>query len=381
MNLNDPNERAVAEEVLRRALYEARMIALKKFARNFYLAIFIVIGIVVYFVYKNYSITEVGKQSFKDEKGFWRGEVGKSPNGDYLLTQKLIPLRAIARRPNVPMFSDKEQGPKKSFRQAMHPWKPYYVYEYDAGRSSLRIGEKARKRDEDSLWVLEADVYCWTTREVLNIEKPVPIYESLEDARADKNQIKKSYVFQYGDHGEMRATPSRIPVMKALPVLRREEGKFWSFIRPDPEPQANHDRPYQVCWVRWEGQDPSVGVRLRITRSEFEAYIAGLQKLLYDYRYGDSEGKATAHREIKVNAQTVLTGEEEKQDVRRFSNTDLERRGPGIPRLTGVLESPIQSELQRDNVEKRLKECLSISSDRSLWSAAEVAYLEVDRLP
>lgn len=380
--MNDPNERAILEELLRRALYEARMRALRKFARNFYLAIFIVIGIIAFFVYRNYTMTTEGKLIFEDDKGFWRGEVKPSEKeGGYLLTQKLIPLRAIARRPNVPMFSNKEQGPKESFRQVMQPWKPYYVYEYDAGRKVLRIGEKARKRDEDSLWALEADVYCWTTREVLNIEKPVPIYASLEDARADKNRIKESYVFGYGDHSQNRATQSRMPVMMALPVLRREEGKFWSFIRPDPEPQTNQDRPYQVCWIRWEGQDPSASVRLRITRPEFESYIAGLQKLLYDYRYGDSEGKATAHREMRINAQTAATGEEERQHVSRFSNTQLEERTKGIPHPSGILVSSIQSELQKDNVEKRLKECVNMSSDRSLWGATEVAYVEVDRLP
>lgn len=345
------------------------------------LAIVIVICIIAGSIWWSRSATEIGKRMFKDQNWGWTGELNKSPNGDYLLTQKLIPLRAIARRPNVPMFSDKEQGPRESFRQVMNPWTPYYVYEYDAGRSALRIGEKARNRAEDTLWVLEADVYCWTTREVLNIEKPVPIYESLEDARADKNRLKESYVFRYDDHGENRVTQSRMPMMAALPVLRREEGKFWSFIRRDPEPQTKQDRPYQVCWIRWEGQDSSASVRLRITRPEFETYLTGLQKLLYDYRYGDSEGKATAHRDMRINAQTVATGEEERQHVSHFSNTQLEERTKGIPHPSGILLSSIQNELQKDNVEKRLNECSKMGNDRSLWGSKEVAYIEVDRLP
>jgi hypothetical protein len=330
----------------------------------------------------NYSMKAEGKKmiAFSDAKGFWRGEV-KPSNDGYLLTQKLIPLRAIARRPNVAMFASQEQGPVASFQQVMRPWKPYYVYQYDAARGTLRVGEKARLREEEALWVFETDVYCWTTREVLNIEQPLPIYESLEDARADKNRIKDGYVFRYSDHVENRRTRSSLPLMAGLPVLRREEGKFWSFIRPDPEPQPGNDRPYQVCWIRWEGNDSSASVRLRITRPEFEEYTNGLQKLLYDYRYSDPEGKATAQRELRIQAQTVATGEEEKQHVSRFSNTELEERTKGIPHPSGILLTSIQSELQRDNMEKRLQECLKMGNDRSFWGATEIAYIEVDRMP
>lgn len=345
-------------------------------------ALIIVLCILGFCIWWTRSTTNVGKQmiSFSDAKGFWRGDVTPSEDG-YLLTQKLIPLRAIARRPNVPMFFSEEQGPVESFRQVMRPWKPYYVYKYDASRGALRVAEKARLREEEALWVLETDVYCWTTREVLNIDQPLPLYESLEDARADKNRIKEGYVYRYSDHVEDGSPQSRIPLMAGLPVLRREEGKFWSFIRPDPEPQKDKDRPYEVCWVRWEGDDSSVSVRLRITRPEFEEYIAGLQKLLYDYRYSDPEGKATAQREMRINAQTVATGEEERQHVSRFSNNQLEERTKGIPHPSGLLLSSIQSELQRDNIEKRLQECLKMGNDRYFWGATETAYVEVDRMP
>lgn len=344
-------------------------------------AIIIVISIIVTGFIINYLMKEEGKQmiSFSDAKGFWRGEVKPSEDG-YLLTQKLIPLRAIARRPNVPMFSSEEQSPVESFRQVMHTWKPYYVYKYDAARGALRVAEKARLSEEEALWVLETDVYCWTTREVLNIEQPLPIYASLEDARADKNRIKESYVFRYSEHAENHATPSRMPMMAALPVLRREEGKFWSFIRPDPEPQPGLDRPYQVCWIRWEGQTPSVSVRLRITRPEFEDYTNGLQRLLYDYQYGAPDEKSSAHKEIYADAQVVKTGEQ-KQDVNRLSNTQLETRTPGIPHPSGILLNSIQSELQANDVSKRLLECLKMGNDRSLWGATEIAYVEVDRMP
>jgi hypothetical protein len=347
------------------------------------LAIVIVIGIIVFGFVRHFQHEKEGEKlmiAFSDAKGFWRGEVKQAADG-YLLTQKQIPLRAIARRPNVPMFASKDQGAEESFRQVMNPWRPYYVYLYDPVKGALRVGEQARLKEEDALWVLEADVYCWTTREVLNIEQPLPLYETLDDAKADKNRIRENYIFRYADHVEGRPGEGRVPVMAALPVLRREDGKYWSFIRPDPEPDPARDRPYQVCWIHWEGNDPSVSVRLRITRPEFEEYTGGLQKLLYDWTYGSSEDKSKAHEDMIRSTQRNITGEKDENRGKQFSTTDLQTRTQGIPHPTGILVSGILNELQADNVKKRLKECLVMGLDRALWNKAEIAYLEVDRIP
>jgi len=347
------------------------------------IAIAIVIGIIIYSSFWHTDTRTEGKKEiyqFSDAKGFWRGNVKKSVDG-YLLTDKLIPLRAIARRPNVPMFSGKEQGPQESFSQVMLPWKPYYVYDYDEKKSVLRVAEKARSKESERFWVLESDVYCWTTREVINVERPLAIYSNLEDARADRSKLKESYVFRYTDHAERRIAESQIPVMMALPVLRREEGKYWSVIVPDPEPSSEVDRPYQVSWLRWDGQEPAVNARLRISRQEFEEYIGGLQKLLYDYRYGAPDEKATAHIAIYKGAQIFKTGEEGSEHLNGVSTTELDVRTKGIPHPSGILVRSIQSELEAENIKKRLLAALQMGNDRSLWDASETAYLETSQLP
>ena len=231
-------------------------------------ALVIVVGIVASAVWWNWITTKQGKTLFSEEKGFWRGEVRHWPDekakDDYLVTQNLIPLRAIARRPNVPLFADPKQGAAESFRQIMRPWKPYYVFEYDAERAALRVAEQARVREGNAFWVLESDVYCWTTREALDIEQPLPLYSSLDDAKADRNRLDGAYTYRYLEHAGTEGREGRKLLMDGLPVLRREEGKYWSFIQPDPRPDpvdASLNRPYQVRWIHWEANDDSAVIR------------------------------------------------------------------------------------------------------------------------
>jgi hypothetical protein len=346
------------------------------------IALLITIAIISGLFIKNWWTKNQAKLLvFSEAKGFWRGTVSKSKY-DYWLTDKYIPLRAIARRPNVPLYEDVTLGPEDSFRRVMRPWKPYYVYGYDAGKGALRVAESAQAHKEDTLWVLEADVYCWTTRETLSLEQPMPIYASLADAKEGRNPIVSDYTFPYSRHfGVAGDSRNRLPSMAALPVLRREEGQYWSFIRPDPDPQPGRDRPYQVCWIRWNGSNANANVRLRVTRPEFEDYVAGVQKLLFDYRYGSADDQATARLDLVKHGQAHTTGEESRQQAKSYSSSELQSRNEGVPKLGGYLELPIQSPLQYDNVKGRASELMKLSNTRTVWDAEEIAYIEVDRLP
>lgn len=341
--------------------------------------VLIILGIVVWQV-RIGKVSEELAVVFSGARGFWDGEVRRSDNG-YLLTQEYIPLRAIARRPNVPLFGNLD-WPGDSFREVMQPWRPYYVYEYDAKRGALRVAEKARLEAE-ALWVLETDVYCWTTRETLNIEEPTPVYASLDDAKAGIHPVVEDYTFTYEGHFEKRGRNGRrhLPIMAALPVLRREEGEYWSFIRPDPEPLEEVDRPYQVRWLRWDGEDSGVTVRLRVTRPEFEDWTNKAHQLLFEYRYGSPDEKTTARRGLVAEGQATLTGEEEVGDVRRYSNTVLETRNEGIPVVFRYLNRRIQDDLQYENVKKRFAGILKIGNDLTVWDADEIAYLDMLRMP
>ena len=326
---------------------------------------------------------EVSKVVFKDSSFFWE-QATPSKHG-YLLTQNHLPLRAIARRPNVPLFHDKSKGSEESFAQIMQPWKPYYVYQYAAESGALLVSERVGAGASEARWVFEADVYCWTTREVLTIEGPVALYKTLDDARQGRGAVIENYLYPYDEHfeagppGEHR---KRFPSMVGLPVLRREDGQYWAVIRSDPEPRQDIDRPYQVRWLHWKRDDPSVVFRLRVTRREFEDYIQGLRTRLHEYRYGSIDERASSRQKLVARAQVGITGEEEGRPMQALSAGNLMSRNEGIPKLAGgILTTPIQSDLESRAASERLKALAAMSSDHSAWHSDEVAYFKVERLP
>jgi len=300
---------------------------------------------------------------------FWPKGVVRSQEG-YLVTERQIPIRAIARFPNAPLFTSEDLGFPDGVVAIMRPWLPYYVFEW-RGKSIL-LGERADSPPAERKWARKFDCFCWTTRECLNIEEPLQVYRSLANAESQDNSLQDSYTYSFNQHfmrGKSKEETKSQFRMAALPVLHRHDGAYWCFVRPEGD-----EGGYGVCWVKWEGDDHRACCRIRSTRRELETYIAGLYQLLRDYESPAMRADAT----LGLYTQGVghLTRARVVQDAQQ---TEVMRQG--IPKLVGYLEYPITSPLQYDKVKKRVLALMAWSNRFSEWDVNEVTYMDVAMLP
>jgi len=305
---------------------------------------------------------------------FWPGKTERSQDG-YLMSDKFIPLRAIARYPNAPTFKSDGMEFPKDVVGIMKPWYPYYVFDRkgEGDDEALLVGTSGRTQPAERRWVRENDCFCWTTRECLNIERPVKIYETREDAEDDINPINESYTYAYNDNFKsgIGGTKEQEFQMAALPVLHREDGEYWCFVRPE-----GTEHGYQLCWTKWDGSDSGVRCRIRSARREFEEYLTGVRGLMIEWR--NPERKTSAKRRLYDHGSADMVRAEK---LGEGALDQIKARREGIRNPQGFLEQPIEHPLQYEKVSKRAVKLIEISSSPDAWDINDVAYIPVEELP
>jgi hypothetical protein len=314
-------------------------------------------------------------------ESFWPdGDANYSPDG-YLISDKFIPLRAIARKPNASLFASEQLEYPAGVVGVMTPWQPYYVFKrtkvVSQGSNSaemrvMLIGVHAQTAEADRYWVNEDDCFCWTTRECINVEIPIKVYPTRKAAEQDTTPRDEAYTFTHATNFMSGQTGRAEQAfrMASLPVLRREDGGYWCFVRPE-----GTDAGYQVCWIKWDGEDPAVVCRIRTSRHEFEEYLSGVRTLMTDYR--TPEKSAAAKQDLYATALENMT---HASSLVTDTLDDIKTSQQGIPKLTGFLEMPIESPLQYESVSKRLIGLLQLS-ELDVWDINEIAYIPASDLP
>ncbi len=304
---------------------------------------------------------------------FCQGEDLRIDDAGYLITPNYIPVRAIARTPNAPMFATQKMEYPKDVAGTMRPWYPYYVFGRDETTGVLVVGEGQRTPETDRRWLNEDNSFCWTTRQTFNIEEPIDIYPSLEDAQAATNPVARAYLYRYSDHFVSGESKGMEFELASLPVLSQNDGIYWSFVRPDPE---GHHSGYQICWLKWDGQDPSITFRIRASRREIDAYLAGILALLEEWRI--SPARTDARKRLYDHGQAHMT-RGGQLGIGKFDQ--IQARRQGIPRLTGFMAEEIESPLQAEEMKKNALNLLRISGSEGYWDANEVAFIKLQELP
>ena len=377
---------------------EAQSMALTCLGR---LAVFIlVVGVAVYFAARYFTKRSVeGKVAakyeqeiaeLKEEVGrlqelappssgtfldFWPNVTKKVPGefGGYLVSDKWVPLRAIARRPGVCFYDSPDAAMRSGTDRVvgyMETWCPYYAF--DRTDDAVWLGLAPTTKEAERAWVHAGECFCWTTRECLSLEDTTALYPSVGDAKAGQNPLDDGYRYAFADHfvKDRSSAKARFHIA-ALPVLGRRDRSFWCVVRPEGGKEG-----YDRCWIAWDGEDPDVRLRVRTTRYELETYLAGVQRLLRKYKY--PETKDEAHLGLfRTGVDYLMRG-----DISASSDASmLKTRLEGIPNLAGFLDMPIENDIQYSAVSERALGLLNWSMSEDAWDALEVSYPEADRLP
>ena len=294
---------------------------------------------------------------------FWNGVAMQESKYGYMTSENLVPLRAIASRPNVSLFGKYDNVSSVGtigVVGAMKVWYPYFVFERrDKG---ILIGETLTTPDKDRRWAPIGLCFCWTTRECLSLERDVPTYDSLEEAKMGKNA--KSYAYPFAGH--FIRDPSRKGVatyqIAALPVIERVEGVYWRVAKPEGNAAG-----YQTCWIKWDSKDDGAVLRFRTTRQEYSRYINGLWGLRTSIR--EKEGK------LLGRAVDWVTGAELSD---RSDHPTTKKRLEGVPLIGGFWLKPPETIEEFAALKKTLDTALSIDNSPDLWDCIDTAYLTPD---
>jgi hypothetical protein len=307
---------------------------------------------------------------------FWPNKVHETDEslGGFLISDKFIPLRAIARDPTACLYNSSASAGKLDANNVVDhvaPWFPYYIFALSS--NTIQVAQKPTVKKEERAWVHVGYSFCWITRECLNLETETPLYRTLEDAKAGKNAAFSAYTYRYAEHFQaQKASKSRF-VIPALPVLERKEKDYWCVVGPD-----SGTGRYDSYWLKFDSASPySVRLRIRTTRRELETYLAGVQRLLREYK--NPETKDKAHLGLYNQAIGYVT---KTDDLTGTGDRNILReRMEGIPNLTGFLERPIESDIQYAEVSKKALKLLELSNDPTAWDAYDVAYPLLEELP
>jgi len=303
---------------------------------------------------------------------FCPGEVSKSPTGN-LLTDKFIPLRAVARLPNIRLSFSDAVDDLSQHAGIMRPWIPYYVF--DRRNSAIQIAESPRAKDHERRWVSRGESFCWTTRECINVERPMSIYSESKDALAYANPLEQGYTFRFGEHIAKGGKKQARFEMPCMPILSRKE-HVWAFVRPEGKAQEG----YQVSWLQWDDSNSSASnsavIRIRVTRREMDEYIVGLQKLLIEHR---NPGKReTAKREMYGMAgDFISSSKRDNKGAFQLVTTRLK----GIPKLDGFMARPPENDLEVKKIKDDIKYLLRFQNTKDNWDAYDIAYPLLAKLP
>lgn len=331
-----------------------------------------VVWIIVYFASGSKPPEQAARPEVDSFRAFWTDNVLHSEHG-YLTSSKFIPLRAIARRPNPNLYTKPDSENAGDVGGVMDAWAPYYVFANT--EKSLLVATQPGAKQEERMWALVKDCFCWTTRECLNIEKPVTIYKALEDAKAGKNALDTKYVYPFKEHFTPadKKSKKRGFAMASLPIFANVEGKYFGFVRPEGTSGL-----YEMCWLAWDGQDGDVECRLRVSRREFEQFIVGIRGLMTDYQ--NIEKKADAKKSMYADAQEHIMQVKRPQGSEVDVNM-IKTRNEGIPRLDGYLQRPIESELEYDKVKTSVLKMMEMSNNNDLWDNDDVSFIKLSEMP
>jgi hypothetical protein len=297
---------------------------------------------------------------------FCAGEVSRSSSGN-LLSDKLIPLRAVARLPNVRLSHTEAVNDLDQYAGIMRPWLPYYVFEQQ--ENAWQIAETDRAQSSERRWIQAEMSFCWTTRECINVEQPMPVYGFKEDAASDTNPLERDYTYRYR---EKFLRDGAAFEMACLPILDRED-HAWAFVRPE----GTASDGYQVAWLSWD-ESSAAEVRIRVTRREMDEYIIGLQTLLIDYR--NPELRTIAKEGMYESAADFYISSSERD--RTQGGFDVARtRLKGIPVLYGFPAEPPENDLEVGKIRESLTYLLRYMNRADNWDANEVAYPLLSELP
>ena len=299
-------------------------------------------------------------------ENFCPGEVSKSATGN-LLTDKFIPLRAVARLPNVRLSRSEAVDDLSQHAGIMRPWLPYYVFE--RRKDAIQIAESSSSTNNERKWVIENASFCWTTRECINIEQPMPVYSNSSDANTNTSPLEQSYTYRFEEHLQKKDVQTRFE-MPCMPILSRD-GRIWAFVRPEGKAREG----YQVAWLQWNNT-PSAEIRIRVTRREMDEYIVGLQTLLINHR--NPENRETAKREMYGKAGDFISSSE-RDDKAAFQLVTT--RLQGIPKLDGFMARPPESDLEVEKIKDDLKYLLRYQNTADNWDVNDVAYPLLSELP
>lgn len=302
-----------------------------------------------------------------------------APEGGYLMTKDYLPLRALARKPDVRLYRMPSLENSNVLNHCMRPWVPYYVFDKRPNgwlRIAVTTGGGALGNEE---WVPGSDCFCWTTRECASIEVGIPIYRSQRDAELGNDPIESSYSYPFSQNFIRGGPDSDLQGMRpfsmaCLPVLRREQSIYWCLVRPEGD-----ENGYKLFWVKWQDASDSTSVKLRfrVGQYEMQEYVIGLKKLILSYEDNVANRDQRKAAIVDYGQRFVL-----RQEARgKVDLSVLRARGQGIPKLEGYLQKPIESELDLDDVKSRLFKLYQMSTDIDLWDIDDVAYIELARMP
>lgn len=303
----------------------------------------------------------------KPEFRFWPGVVKRDEKEGFLMSESCIPLRSIAAKPNVSFFESQDRV--SSFGTTgvigvMEPWTPYFVFELDD--KGVSLGDSLWDDEDARRWAATGRCFCWTTRECLNLEEETRTYASLEEAKADAGSSEGT-TYQYRYKAHFIRDPDRKAVaayrMAALPILDRKDSVYWCIAKPEGDTGG-----YEVCWIKWNGEDNSVTLRFRTTRVEYERYVRGIMRFERQFR---ESRMAIVRKGIDYTVGA---------DISEHRDDPLNKLLEGIPKISGYLQQPPSTMGEYAQLKEKALELLKISNSPALWDCNDVAYLTLDQV-
>jgi hypothetical protein len=294
----------------------------------------------------------------------------------YLVDNNTIPIRAFARNPHVPLFENQQMNRPKGTAY-MSPWKPYFIFDLERINMTLQIGESKDIPPNERHWVRSQDCFCWSTRECLNIEKPSAIYRTLEEAKTKKNPLDMQYQYTFKDNFERKKLLDRKSfLMPSLPVLYRVDTSYWCFLFPEgDENESTAEAGWSVRWLEWDGRNPNVTVRIRITRWELETFIGNLQTLLLEYEAVPEKRDGTKWEMYNRGVRNFTW-----QEFQRMNRTQVRKGLDGLPIRPGFMGQRIESELQAQKIKERIV-ALARWINSEIWTSQDVSFIDAEMIP
>ncbi len=300
---------------------------------------------------------------------FWPGKTLVSETG-YLLTENHLPLRALARKPNVKLFLDKNGDDAGSVVGVMRPWTPYLVYEFfpDTGRMQIGIADSSQR-----YWVAYDECFCWTTRECVSLEQPVEVFSSLENAKAG-SRLEGDYVYRYADHfrpaSSSEGNPDLFESMAALPLVERADAVYWCLLRPEGDASG-----YQKVWIKVSDASTGAVFRIRTGRLEFARYLQDLYRLVNEFKNRANQHATADLTELFVSFLSF----DQSSNSKGAGRTQV--RLNGILKPTGGVQGLLRDEVEYGAMRTRLLSLMEFDANSANWDKNDVAYPEMDKLP